>query len=277
MRGWLLSFLFTTIVFSARSQFYFKDLVMTGQNQKNWKTYRDQKVKEVTILSRDASGEPTPGFTCSQEIASDYHSIITYTHSTNISPSTLTAFYDPQGRLVKTTDTSDTYKSTTEYSYAQNGQVGSMTNTSVQTDNQVSASEQHLWTYEGNRPVSMLKIKDGTDTTRVQLIADEKGNIVEEKSMRHGQNLPSVYYYYDDQNRLTDVVRYSQKAKRLLPDYVFEWAENRISSMLFVPEGSNDYQKWVYQYDARGLKSTEICFDRKKQVVVRIDYNYQFR
>ena len=82
---------------------------------------------------------------------------------------------------------------------------------------------------------------------------------------RAGQTLPSIYYYYDNDGRLTDIVRYNQKAGRLLPDYVFEYNSGRLSSMLFVPAGSTDYQKWIYSYDANGLK------DQVKPVMTKKD------
>jgi YD repeat-containing protein len=184
--------------------------------------------------------------------------------------------YNSMGRLIRTTDTSDTYKSTTEYTYNDAGQLTSLINNSVETDNQVSASEKHLWVYDGGQLKKMIKIKGETDTTIVNLIKDEKGNIVEEKSVRNGQSLPSIYYYYDNDGRLTDIVRYNQKADRLLPDYVFEYISDRISSMLFVPPASTDYQKWIYQYAANGLKLSETCYDKKKQMVVKINYNYSY-
>jgi hypothetical protein len=151
-----------------------------------------------------------------------------------------------------------------------------MLNNSVETDNHVSATEKHLWIYEGKALKKMIKIKGETDTTIVNLVKDEKGNVIEEKPVRAGQSLPSVYYYYDNEGRLTDIVRYNQKAGRLLPDYVFEYNSDRISSMLFVPAGSTDYQKWIYQYDSNGLKASETCFDKRKQTVVKINYTYSF-
>jgi hypothetical protein len=272
-----ITFVFLLAFFSARSQYYYKDILLTRQNQAGWKSFHDQKVKEVNIQSIDANNEMTPGFTCTQTISPDFSSITTFTKSADIPASTLTVYYDRNGRPVKTVDTSDTYKSTTEYSYNENGGISSMLNNSEETDNHVGATEKHLWIYEGAVPKQMIKIKGETDTTIVDLIKDEKGNIVEEKSVRGGQSLPSVYYYYDNDRRLTDIVRYSKKAARLLPDYVFEYNYDRISSMLFVPTGSTDYQKWIYDYNSNGLKATETCYDKKKQVVVKINYTYSFR
>ena len=262
--------------FSVKSQYYFKDILLARQNQENWKAYHDQKVKAVSIQSLDANNEMTPGFTCTQTVTPDFGEISTFTKSANTSASTLTAFYDRNGRILKTVDTSDTYISTTEYAYNENGQVISMLNNSVETDNHIVATEKHLWIYEGGSPKNMIKIKGESDTTMVNLVKDEKGNITEEKPVRNGQSLPSVYYYYDGEGRLTDIVRYNQKAGRMLPDYVFEYNSGRISSMLFVPTGTSDYQRWIYVYDANGLKSNETCYDKKRQVVVKIRYNYSF-
>jgi hypothetical protein len=263
--------------FTAKSQYYYKDILLTQQNQDNWKSYRDQKVKEVNIQSIDANDEMTPGFTCTQTISPDFGEISTFTKSADMPASTLTAFYDHEGRLIKTVDTSDTYNSTTDYLYNENGMVSSLLNNSVETDNHVTVSEKHIWIYEGKGLKKMIKIKDETDTTIVDLVKDEKGNIVEEKSSRGGQTLPSIYYYYDNDGMLTDIVRYNKKAERLLPDYVFEYISGRISSMLFVPAGSTDYQKWLYNYNSNGLKSSETCYDKKRQVVVKINYSYSFR
>lgn len=264
-------------VCSAKSQYYYKDIVLSKQNQENWKSLKDQKAKEVNIVSLDANDEPTPGFTCTQKISSDFSSISTYTKSTDIPESTVTTYYNPIGRLIKTVDTSDTYKSVTEYYYNDAGQLSRLINTSIETDNQIVAPEKHVWLYEGGSLKQMIKIKGETDTTFVALEKDEKGNVVEEKPVHAGQSLPSTYYYYDEEGRLTDIVRYNQKAGRLLPDYIFEYNAGHLSSMLFVPSGSTDYQKWMYSYKANGLKESEICYDKKRQVVVKISYSYNLR
>ncbi len=262
---------------SARSQYYYKDIILSRQNQENLKSLKEQKAKEVNIVSLDANDEPTPGFVCTQKISSDFSSISTYTKSTDIPESTVTSYYNPNGRLIKTVDTSDTFKSVTEYFYNEAGQLSSLLNSSVETDNHIVAAEKHVWIYEGGTLKQMIKIKGESDSTIVNLEKDEKSNIVEEKPVHAGQNLPSTYYYYDDQGRLTDIVRYNQKAGRLLPDYIFEYNSGHVSSMLFVPSGSTDYQKWIYSYKPNGLKESEICYDKKRQVVVKINYTYNLR
>ena len=275
LNRFLVLFALLTSGFYAKSQYFYKDIVQTLQNRDNWKLLMEQKVREVNIFSIDANNEMTPGFVCTQKIASDFSYISTFTKSANTAESTLTTFYGTDGKLIKTEDTSDTYKSITLYDYNEKGAISSLLNNSVQTDNQVGATEKHVWIYENGKIQRMLKIKGETDTTIVNLVKDKVGNIIEEKSVRGGQALPSFYYYYDSAGRLTDIVRYSPKAQRMLPDYVFEYDEDdRLISMIIVTAGSKDYQKWNYTYNASGLKDSETCFDKKKQLIVKINYKY---
>jgi hypothetical protein len=273
----IFSVVFLVAFFSAKSQYYYKDIVLTRENQANWKNYRDQKVREVDIHSIDANDEMTPGFVCTLRIAGDFTHSTTFTKSNGMAASTLQTEYNTRGWISRTIDTSDTYKSTTEYGYNEKGEIVSLLNTSVETDNHITASEKHIWMYENGKPVQMIKIKGDNDTTFVRFKTDSNGNVTEENPIRAQQTLPSVYYYYDNAGHLTDVVRYNQKAGRLLPDYVFEYNYDRISSMLLVPAGSSDYQKWIYTYNSKGLKEGEICYDKKKQIIVKINYTYNFQ
>jgi hypothetical protein len=275
-RFFLFVVLFMT-VFTARSQYYYKDLLLTMQNRENWISLHKQKVRGANIVSLDANNEPTPGFTCTQTISGDFSLITTFTKSADVPASTLVAKYDGSGHLLSTVDTSDTYKSTTDYTYNESGELTGLLNISLETDNHISASEKHIWIYSNGKPSQMIKIKGEKDTTFVSMLLDEHGNVIEEKAVRGKQIIPSVYYYYDNENRLTDIVQYNQKARRLLPDYVFEYNSDRISSMLFVHQGSTDYQKWVYSYDTNGLKKEEFCYDKKKQLIVKIIYTFSFQ
>jgi YD repeat-containing protein len=272
-----LPLIFMLASLSGRAQYFYKDIVLTRQTQDTRKIYSDNKVKKVTILSTERNGEATPGFICTQRIAPDYHSIETFTKSADVTSSSLQAFYDAKGRLLKTVDTSDTYQSISAYTYNEKGELLSIVNTGLETDNQMNAIETHNWFYQDGHPVRMIKVKNGTDSTIVQFTADDKGNIIEERPVHGKENLPAVYYYYDNEGRLTDIVRYNEKAGRLLPDYVFEYDQQRISSMLFVPSGSNDYQKWNYEYDAHGLKARETCFNKQKEPIAQISYQYSFQ
>ena len=262
---------------NCRAQYYYKDIIGTQQAMDKWKSYRAAKVSSVKVLSYESDGHPTDGFDGKQLVNIDSLQIITYT-STNMSqPTELISWYDAHGYLKKTLDTSDTYQSTTVYEYDPAGHVSVISNSSLETDNQLKTTEKHVWQYNKDGiPTGMLKIKSGTDTTFVHFVIDSSGNVAEERSERNRMTLPTVYYYYSG-HALTDIVRYNEKADRLLPDYIFEYdAGGRPVSMLFVSPGTNDYQKWLYQYNEKGLRVKEACFNKRQELLGRIEYQYSY-
>jgi YD repeat-containing protein len=266
---------------SLQAQYLYKDLVVTRQNNARWKLYEENHVRAVTLKSLEASGQPTDGFVGMQELAANYSQLTTHTQTAGSTDSWIISQY-ANGLLTRNTDTSDTYQSVTEYTYDAAGHILSITNTATETDNHVRDEERHVWSYDaahGGKPASMLKIKNGKDTTLVTFISDEKGNITEERGVRLGQALPTIFYYYDADSRMTDIVRYSAQAKRLLPLNIFEYEEGRLKSMLVVPEeGNSFYQKWYYTYDEdRGLKTKDQCYNKQKDLLGSVEYEYTFK
>jgi hypothetical protein len=263
------------------AQYYYKDVLSTRENAAQWQTYKDNHVRSVKLSSFEGDGQPTEGFQGDQEVAANFSSITTHSKSSGTPESWIIATYSPRGLTLKITDTSDTYRSVSDYQYDSRGRLQSIVNTSIETDNQVKDVETHLWQYEdgaSDKPSTLLKIKNGIDTTFVRFIRDEKGNIAEERSVRNKSDLPTIYYYYDADNRLTDIVRYSVKAQRLLPDNIFEYGEGgRLSSLLAVQEGAVSYQKWLYAYNEKGLKIKESCFSKERDLLGRIEYQYTYK
>jgi YD repeat-containing protein len=264
---------------SCPAQYYYKDLVLSGQTGARWKSYKENKVKNVTLTSFERDEQPSEGFECGQEVSGDYSRITTHTRSASSSESWLIAQYSPAGLPLKIVDTSDTYNSTSEYQYDAAGRISSISNTSLETDNRVRDLEVHLWQYDNKgKPSGMLKIRNGTDTTYIRFVTDEKGNIAEERATRNKAELPTVYYYYDADSRLTDIVRFSARTQRLLPDYVFEYESgDRLASMMVVQEGGSNYQKWLYEYNDKGLKINESCYNKQKQLMGKVHYQYSSR
>jgi YD repeat-containing protein len=259
------------------AQYYYKDLVTTRQNEARWRVYKDNRVKSVRLSSFERDGSPADGFVGDQEVSGDH--LTTHTKTAGNAESWIIAAYTPQGLTGKIIDTSDTYRSVSDYQYDANGRLQSILNTSIETDNHLRDVEQHIWAYDASgKPSTLLKVKNSGDTTFVRFVLDEKGNVTEERAVRNKTDLPVIYYYYDADNRLTDIVRYSLKAKRLLPDNIFEYSEDgKLGSMLVVPDGSNDYLKWLYEYNDKGLKIKESCFGRQKQLLGRIEYQYSYK
>lgn len=259
------------------SQQYYKDIVLTGELAKKRALYLSNKVKSVRINSFDNMDQPIEKFDCNQTVASNFSEIKTVTSDPLTGNSESISFFDQKGLLIKSTDKSEGNNTTTTYGYNQAGQLTLVTSESI-SPGQFSSREQHFWSYDGNgKPQRMTKIKNGADTTHIEFVLDDKGNVVEEKSQVRNIPQPTIYYYYDLENRLTDIVRYNTRAKRMLPDYIFEYNElGQLRTMLTPMQNMGDYQKWYYTYDEKGLKQKDECYSKTRVLIGRIEYEYQF-
>ncbi|MBS1565651.1 MAG: hypothetical protein JST39_14775, partial [Bacteroidetes bacterium] len=47
-----------------------------------------------------------------------------------------------------------------------------------------------------------------------------------------------------------------------------------VSQLIIVPEGSNEYQIWKYNYNSNGLKTQEMCYSKQKQLLGKVEYTY---
>lgn len=272
----ILSLLFCTgLISAANAQYYYKDLVTTSQTNQQFNAYSQRGIKKVSLTSFAGSSTETGGFTAEQLVDLKNRTVTTITHTAVVGDSYLVASYNAANQLIRTSDSAQNATNLTSYTYDGAGRLSSIS-TSNSSDN-ISTTETHQYSYDANgRPQGMLRIRNNSDTTRVQFILDEKGNVAEEKITR--SNLPNstVYYYYDGRNRLTDVVRYNAKAQRLLPDYMFEYNDNdQLKKMVIIPEGTNEYQNWYYQYGEGGLKRMELCYDKAQHLMGKVVYEYQ--
>ena len=270
-----LSLLISFIAHTAYSQFYYNDLVMSNDIGKKRAIYQTNKIRSVKMTSFDGNNQPIEGFGGSQEIATNFASITTETSTSLSGKDEITHSFNEKGQLTQSIDTTDGNKVIVQYTYDANNLVTSITTMSFSPGG-YSTREQHLWFYKAGKPEKMLKIKNTTDTTVVTFKLDEKENVGEERAVHAGTEQPMVYYYYDDKSRLTDVVRYNSRVKRLLPDYIFEYNEaGSVAMMLVTTAGGADYQKWYYKYDEKGLKQKDECYAKNKMLIGKIEYQYQ--
>lgn len=124
----------------------------------------------------------------------------------------------------------------------------------------------------------MWRILNKKDTTEYRLTTDENGRIADEQLYRRNVGVDPVYYYYDDNNRITDIVRYDKQLKKLLPDFMFEYDENDrvIQKIATLSAKTRDYIIWRFAYDSKGLKSKEALFNKQKELTGRIEYTYTY-
>ena len=259
----------------ADAQYYYKDILTTGQASQQYKLFRQQQVKKVTLESFEGNSPESAGFTGVQEIDLRKGTVTTTTATTVMGDSWLRSSFNADGNLVLSEDSAQNAYSRNSYTYDAAGRLTGIT--SLNRSDNITTTETHTWTYDSDgRPRSMLRVRDQSDSTRVSFVLDENGNVVEEKVDR--ANLPTVivYYYYDSQNRLTDVVRFNARAQRLLPDYMFEYNEGeQLKKMVVIPEGSNEYQTWYYQYNPNGLKRMELVYDKAQRLLGKVQYGYE--
>jgi YD repeat-containing protein len=275
MKSLILLILSLSLLHSSFSQYFYKDIVAAREAESRAALLRKDKVRTVQLSSFEADGTPTEGFTGTQTVSPDFLQITTRLTSPVGGESQLVSQFNAAGKLVRTIDTADAASSRSDYTYDAQGALTVMNNLSISGGPHLQR-EAHVWKYnEERRPAKLLRIKNGADTITVEFVLDEHGLVGEERSRHKGRELPVIYYYYDEEKRLTDIAEYNQKARRILPSHVFEYDDQgRVSSMLVVPEGSTEYQKWVYEYNSSGLKVRETCYDKKKSVLGKIEYKY---
>lgn len=264
------------ICFTAPAQYYYKDIVGTKETAQMIEAYKNNGVKRVLVNSYDAENTKVDDFFVEQVYSPASNTLRTISRSAGSPASVLSSYTDAAGRVVKTVDSTDNMTSTTLYNYNNDGTLASIKSNSSDTTKRLNETEEHLWFYQNGQVAQMLRIKNGIDTTFVQFKLDDKGNVIEERSTRRNIKSEPVYYYYDASNRLTDIVRFNNKARRLLPEYMFEYSpENRVIQKITVPANSSDYLIWRYQYDAGGLKTKEAVYNKAKELNGKIEYQYQ--
>jgi hypothetical protein len=264
--------------FSVQAQYYYKDIITTQQISQSYQQYERNHISRVNVSAFDRNLPVTDAVVLQQTVNTSQHTVVTYTKAPDTDESWLKSYYNQSGLLIKTTDSSAEAVTRSLYQYNNKGLLTTITSKTEPVNNP-SLTEVHQWMYGANdKPEKMLKIKNGTDTTTVSFVTDEQGNIGEEKAVRKGLPASKTYYYYDPQNRLTDIARYNKRADKILPDYIFEYNDaNQLVKMIVFPEGMpGNYQTWRYTYNASGLKTLEQCFNKQKEMVGKAEYSYQF-
>jgi hypothetical protein len=260
------------------SQYYYTDLVDARLINDRMKNLIAQKVKLITATGYDAAGAKTSDFSERQEVDGEKKSInITSRNGQQVNRQYYQ--FDNDYRLTSVTDSSDGIKTVTSYAY-DNGNITSIKTAVKDSLQDFIETIEHQYQYNTvGKPERLLRILNGKDSSEYRFTLEEHKNVADEQLFRRGVGYDRVYYYYDDKNRLTDVVRYNKKAQKLLPTMMFEYDDTgRIIQKLTVVSADNpDYLIWRYLYDAKGLKTKEALFNKNKELTGRIEYTYAFQ
>jgi hypothetical protein len=272
----ILTFVCLTVFTTSYSQYYFNDIVSMQTGNEHYKSLRTQKIKKIKASSFEADNSPTEGFLLEEDISMDGKKIVLTTALSGGKQSTTTRTYE-LSKLKRIQAFSNNIETRTDYFYDAKGLVQKIQFTTTDTAMKYISTEVHEWLYnETGQPVSMLKIKNKTDSTSIEFVKDEKGLIVEEKWKKKARTLETYYYYYDAGNHLTDIVRFNNRLRKLIPDFQYEYDTNgRMSQMTQFSISSASYIIWKYTYNDKGLKLSEEGFDKEKKLVGRIVYSYE--
>ena len=286
MKNVLGSFFILVSSVTLHAQYYYKDIVGTRDINQTIKLYRSNKVVSAEAIGFDGDGVKNSDFSETHNFFADQNMLKIATRNKTVITNEYYRF-DSKGLLTNLSDTSSSLASTGPYTYLvstttytyDKDNPALIKNTVTDATDSIYAGEVHQWFYNDHgKPVRMLKILNNNDTTEIRFTLDDKGNVVEEIPFIKKISGEKTYYYYDDKNRLTDIVRYNVKARRLLPDYMFEYTENDQLSQKITTVSMMDlgYLIWRYVYDTKGLKSKEASFNKDKVMTGKIEYSYQF-
>lgn len=262
--------------FRTNAQYFYKDIWSNGQLMKEFSILKNKNLKTVKIKSFEDDGEPSEGFFCEKKINKTFTQSEMISRSYITGQSLLISDYNNEGRPVKTTDNTPTATSTTQYEYDGKGKLTTVQTVTKADDDSGEITESHEYLYDGNTPVKMLRRKNNVLISTIHFVSDANGNVIEENVEGNNSTDKKYFYYYDDKSRLTDVVHFNAMAKRLLPDYMFEYNSlNQPGQMISTEEGGNNYFIWKYTYNENNLRETEKCFSKERRVLGTIEYEYK--
>lgn len=269
-----ISLVLMSIVATTSAQYYYKDIISNKQLLLDMKSYKQNNIKKIVVKSFEENGEESQGFFCEKKLSNNYKTAKVFTRSDFTSASAFTSNFDEGGKLLNTYDSSDLSITEIWYTYNSNNQISSILSSIRSKDEDFvnGITEEHIYTYENELPVKMIRVKNNTDTIPILFSKDNNGNISIEKDTKSGTK---YYYYYDTKNRLTDIVPATEFSNNLKPDYIFEYNNTGlVSQMTAVEEGSSNYFIWKYTYD-NGLRVKERCYSNEKRLMGSIGYEYK--
>lgn len=272
----LLAVFFTSVVSNA--QYYFEDIIGTSEQVARMKAYRNAKVQSMTATGYDPRGAKNNDFNEWQEVQNE-GKLLKVTSRNGRDVSRQYYSFDDAGQLITLRDSSRQIETISTYSYGSNGRLERIQVNIKDSLQEFNRNETRVWEYnENGKPKRMVRVVNAIDTSVYNLTIDENGNVGEERLYRVTNSADPVYYYYDDNDRLSDIVRYNKRAKRLLPDVMFEYDEQGrvIQRITVLSTIQPDYLTWRYIFNEQGLKSKEVLFNKSSELQGRIEYSYSF-
>ncbi|SRR5258706_7305670 len=261
----------------ATAQYYYKDIWNPQQLTKEISVLKNQNIRTISVKSFEANGEPSENFFCEKKIDKNYTVSETITRSDVTSQSLLSSHFNSKGLITNTNDSTETSISRTEYLYDDKDRIKAVRLFTKAGDDASGIEELDNYEYnEIGTLQKMMRLKNDIEYSTVNFKVDDKGNVIEEDEILKTGSGTKYFYYYDDKNHLTDVVHFSERAKRLLPDYMYEYNQRgQITQMITTEEGGGNYLIWKYTYNDQNLRDVERCLSKDRKLLGSVQYIYK--
>jgi YD repeat-containing protein len=258
-------------------QFFYKDIWNTNQLNKDMALLKSNGIKIVSIKSFESNGDPSQGFYCEKRIDKSHRKTETITRSNVTNQSLLTSIYNDDGHILQTTDSTSSELNRTTYNYDQAHRLIQITSFTRSDDDATGITEVHKIAYnDSGRLASITRLKNNQPFSSIVFKNDNNGNVIEEAETLSNNSAKKYFYYYDDKKNLTDVVSYNERARRLLPEYMYEYNQSgQIKQMVTTEEGGENYYTWKYTYNDQRLRETEKCINKERKLMGSVEYSYK--
>lgn len=265
-----------TIFFSSTSsgQYYYYDILNNQKLNEEYKQTVSSGFQRVVTESFESDNSPSEGFFCEKRFNPGYAESLLVTQSNSTDQSKLQTFYQ-NNRVAKTISTTASSTNTTSFGYNTAGQLQLISSVTEGNDGSATFSEEKSYTYSDDGTLCLLKIsRNNHPVATIAFKSDSAGNIIEENPVE-GAGERKYYYYYDEQNRLTDVVHFNERVQKLLPDFIFVYDNSgKVIQMTAVAENDKDYSIWRFSYTTGGLPEIQKCFSKNKKLLGTIQFEY---
>ena len=259
---------------TASAQYYYNDIVLNKTLLSEMAAYKAGKVREMKTTSLEKDGTESEGFRCNKKFSRDYTKAELFTETMDSYPTWFISYFDKNGLLESTIDSSEAASTNTQYSYDAQGRLYRIFSlTSFPDDEAHDVTEDHIYEYgAAGIPVKMLMIKNKVDTMEILFKADENGNVGIEKNARTAED---YYYYYDSKKRVTEIAHSYNARNKMTTDFVFEYNDaNQVTRMEAAEKEGAYYFTWRYTYE-NGLRATERCYSKEGAIQGSVEYAYK--
>jgi hypothetical protein len=265
------------IALTAQAQFFYNEIMTLDQASRECKDFIKRNIRKVSVKSFEDDGSMSKRFFCEKKFSKDFKEYKLYTRTGVGYKSLMTGNFDENQMLLKTVDSSEILVKTCFINYDESKRLSKTKTISRSKDDDfiVELTEEHVYLFENEKsiyPSGMWKIMQGKDSTFILFQLDEKGNLAIEKNGKTGAK---YYYYYDSNNKLTDVVHQSEFKTDFVPDYIFEYdQQGQLSRMNTFGSTIDRNIYWLYDYKD-GLKVLELIKSGKGERLGRFEYEYE--